>query len=52
MALILKGDGEISMVAVKEALGKFHGGRIIPEESPKSESQSNGAVEEAGKTVR
>ena len=28
------------------------GGKVVPEGPPKGESQSNGAVEEAGKTVR
>jgi len=31
---------------------KYHGGRIVPENHAKVESQSNGRVEEAGKTVR
>ena len=39
-------------MAVRDALGKYHGGRIIPEAPPKGESQSNGHVEEAGKTIR
>ena len=50
--LILKSDGERSIVAVRDALAKFHGGRVIPESPPRGESQSNGTVEEAGKTVR
>ena len=50
--LILKSDNEPAIVAVREALGRFHGGRIIPESPPKGESQSNGVIEEAGKTVR
>ena len=51
-SLILKSDGESAIIAVKDALGRFHGGRMIPEKPPKGESQSNGAVEEAGKTIR
>ena len=50
--LIFKSDGERSIVAVREALAKYHGGKITPELSPKGESSSNGRVEEAGKTVR
>ena len=50
--VILKSDGERSLVAVRDAVGRYHGGRIIPELPAKGESQSNGAVEEAGKTVR
>ena len=51
-ALILKCDGEPAIQAVREALSKYHGGRVIPEGPPKGESQSNGVIEEAGKTMR
>ncbi|MDA8582757.1 reverse transcriptase domain-containing protein [bacterium] len=50
--IILKSDGESSIVAVRDALSRMHGGRCIPEAPLKGESQSNGRVEEAGKTVR
>ena len=50
--LILKADGEPSITAVRNALGRLHGGTIIPEAPARGESQSNGLVEEAGKTVR
>ena len=40
------------MVQLREALAKFHGGIISPEKPPKGESQSNGRVEEAGKSIR
>ena len=50
--LILKSDGEASIVALRSALAKFHGGQVVPETSAKGESQSNGVVEEAGKTIR
>ena len=40
------------MVAFRNALGKYHGGTVIPEQSAKGESQSNGRAEEAGKLVR
>ena len=50
--LILKCDGEASIKALRNAVAKFHGGEVIPEEAAKGESQSNGTVEEAGKTVR
>ena len=50
--LILKSDGERSIMAFRNALGKLHGGVVIPEESAKNESQSNGTAEEAGRTVR
>ena len=48
-ALILKGDGEPAIIAVREALARCHGGRVTPEEPPAGEHQSNGAAEEAGK---
>ena len=50
--IILKGDGERSIVALRTALAKFHGGKVVPEDPPRGESQSNGTFEEAGKTVR
>ena len=39
-------------MAVRDAVARYHGGKVVPEGPPKGESQSNGAVEEAGKTVR
>ena len=50
--IILKSDGERSIVALREAVAKFHGGEVIPEQPPKGESQSNGIVEEAVRAVR
>ena len=50
--IIMKSDGEASIVALRDAISKFHGGEVIPETPAKGESQSNGRVEEAGKTVR
>ena len=50
--IILKSDGEPSIVAIRDALAKYHGGRVVQEGPPRGESQSNGAAEEAGKTVR
>ena len=37
--IILKGDGERSIVAVRTALAKFHGGKVVPEDPPRGESQ-------------
>jgi len=48
--LILKCDSEFPARAVREALAKYHGGRMIPMGPPKGESQSNGVVQGAGKT--
>ena len=50
--IILKSDGERSITAVREAVAKYHGGKVVPESPPRGESQSNSPVEEAGKTVR
>ena len=50
--IILKCDGERSIKAVRDALAKYHGGKVVPEDPPRGESQSNGVVEEAGKTTR
>ena len=33
-------------------MGKYHGGRVIPEHPPRGESQANGPVEEAGQLIR
>ena len=49
--LVLKSDGERSVVSLKEAVGRFHGGRAVPEQSARGESESNGAVERAARTV-
>ena len=50
--MILKSDGERPIVALREAIARRHGGRVTPEQPPKGEHQANGAVEEAGRTVR
>ena len=50
--IILKSDRERSIVALRTAFAKFHGGKVVPEDPPRDESQSNGTVEEASKTVR
>ena len=50
--IILKSDGEPAIVAVREALARYHGGIVIPEGPAVGESASNGTAEEAGKTVR
>ena len=50
--LIFKSDGESSITAVRDRLGRYHGGKITPEQPPPGESPSNGRVEEAGKTIR
>ena len=49
--IIMKSDNENSIKAVRDAVGRLLGGRVVPEGPPKGESQSNGRVEEAGKTI-
>ena len=50
--LILKSDNEPAIQAVRASVAQRLGGRVSLEGPPKGESQSNGAVEEAGKTIR
>ena len=50
--LIFKCDNERSIVALRYATARYHVWRVIPEQPARGESQSNGAAEEAGKTVR
>ena len=50
--LIFKSDGENAVASVRDALAKRQGGRVVIDKPAKGESSSNGAVEEAGKTVR
>ena len=50
--LVIKSDNEASIVAVQEALSRYLGGPVTPENPPVGESGSNGAVEEAGRTIR
>ena len=50
--IILKSDGEPAVVAVRDSLAKYHGGKVVQEGPPRGESASNGAVEVAGRTVR
>ena len=50
--IILKSDNERAMAALRHAIAKFHGGVVVQESPAKGESQSNGAVEGAGRIVR
>ena len=49
--LILKSDGEWPIRALKEAVGKYHGGIVMMEVSARGESQSNGKCERAVQVV-
>jgi hypothetical protein len=50
--IIMKSDNEPAVVALRDAVGRLLGGRVIPESPPKGESQANGRIEDAGKTIR
>ena len=44
--IILKSDGEPALCALRDAIGRFHGGVVITETSARGESQSNGVAEQ------
>ena len=50
--LIFKSDGENAIKIVRDKLARQIGGKVVTESPAQGESQSNGTVEEAGKTVR
>ena len=50
--IIVKTDGEASIVALREALAKYHGGVVTPETPPTGESQAHGSAEENGRRLR
>ena len=50
--MTVKSDGEPAIVAVRNAVMKYHGGIVIPEAPAKGEKAENGLIEEAGKTIR
>ena len=49
--LILKSDGEWSIKALKDAVGRYHGGIMIPKISARGESLANGCCEQAVQSV-
>ena len=42
--IIMKSDGEPAMLAVRNALMKYHGGVVIPESPAKGEKTENGLI--------
>ena len=50
--MIIRSDAEPALLAVRNAVMKYHGGIMIPECPAKGEKAENGLIEEAGKTVR
>ena len=45
-------DGETGIVALRDAVMRYHGGVVIPENPAKGKKAENGLIEEAGKTIR
>ena len=50
--LVMKSDGEPAIIALRDAVARYHGGVVTPEQPPPGESQAMGAEEESGKTMR
>ena len=50
--IILKGDSDNAVKAFKDAIGNLSRGCAIQESPPQEETQSNGRIEAAGKTIR
>ena len=42
----MKTDGEPAIVALRDALARYHGGTVTPEVPPLGESQAHGTWEE------
>ena len=51
-SIVIKTDGESSIVALREALAKYHGGVVTPETPPTGESQAHGSAEDNGRRMR
>ena len=49
---ILQTDGEASIVALRDALARYHGGIVTPEVPPTGESQAHGSAEDNGRRMR
>ena len=48
----LKSDCDNTVKGLTDAVGKLLGERVIPESTPKTESQPRGRIEQAGKIIR
>ena len=49
---LIKTDGEASIVALRNALARYHGGAVTPEVPPTGESQAHGSAEDNGRRMR
>ena len=50
--IIIKTDGESSIVALRDAVARYHGGIVTPEVPPTGESQAHGSAEDNGRRMR
>ena len=50
--IIIKTDGEASIVALRDAVARYHGGIATPEVPPTGESQAHGSAEDNGRRMR
>ena len=50
--IVIKTDGEASIVALRDAVARYHGGVVAPEAPPTGESQAQGSAEENGRRMR
>ena len=50
--IIIKTDGESSIVALRDAIARYHGGIVTPEVPPTGESQAHGSAEDNGRRMR
>ena len=50
--IIIKTDREASIVALRDAVARYHGGIVTPEVPPTGESQAHGSAEDNGRRMR
>ena len=50
--IVIKTDGEASIVALRDAVARYHGGIVTPEVTPTGESQACGSAEDNGRRMR
>ena len=50
--IVIKTDGESSIVALRDAVARYHGGIVTPEVPPTGESQAHGSAEDNDRRMR
>ena len=50
--VVIKTDGEASIVALRDAVARYHRGIVTPEVPPTGESQAHGSAEDSGRRMR